>query len=338
MNQEDNNEVSFILPENIQEIVYRRSTRDPQSRFARKLHVLLSYVSGNPELEEEIGLGWVSDTIFQICKMKLLKVMKIKLNTLNVNLKIGKFLQLHCDKPGWTRWKRDGFSKRECIMDSSIPSSNENNEIELEEWKQDSAQPSQTTDIHIGKLAPELVETVYQQALKEWIEVLGSDFTDKIDTSFFIPQIAKRYCAPKQPYQNAFEVLLAIFAPQDTSYVRFIDFYKFYAFFGPSETIMLKIASLLEVATSGTHWMYFGLVPNNVSIYGHIDDNESNCLVIHGPNNTVTKIWNNPTKNSNENYIIDQNDQEYESWVQYFQIHPILDNNIFIEHGIEGFH
>lgn len=223
-------------------------------------------------------------------------------------------------------------------MGSSTSGNDDDNQIEMGEWKQDQGQPNQNNEVHIGKLEPELVETVYQNALKEWIEIIGTDYTDKIGSSFFIPQVAKRYCAPKQPYQNAFEVLLAIFAPQDTNYIRFADFYKFFAFFGPSETIMFKIASLLEVATSGTHWMYFGLVPSNVSVYGQIDENESNCLVIHGPNNTVTKVWNNPTKTSNENYIIDQNNQEYESWIQYFQIHPLLDNNIFIEHVIESFH
>ena len=75
------------LPQYIRDIIHRRSSRDPSSRFSRKLHALLSYVSANPDMEDEIGLSWIDDEIFQVNKKRLLEIMKIKLNTLNVNFK-----------------------------------------------------------------------------------------------------------------------------------------------------------------------------------------------------------------------------------------------------------
>ncbi|KAH0789047.1 39 kDa initiator binding protein [Histomonas meleagridis] len=334
---------TIYLPENIKEIISRRSTRDPQTRFPAKLYALLSYVSGNPELEEEIGIAWVDNEIFQICKAKLLKVMQIKLNTLNVNLKIGKFKQLHCEKHGWTRWRRDGFTKRECLMSNSYQNFNESGEMDISDWKQyhkDSTIQSEPKEFHLGKMTPDQIDMVSQQALKEWIEIIESDtFSYQASTTYFVPQAAKRYCAPRQSYQNSFEVLMAIFAPQETSFIRFDDFYRIYAFFGPADTLMLKIASLLECATTGTHWLYFGQLPtNNVTVYGHIDEVESNCLVIHEANGNVTKVWNDPFKDSNSDYLIDQNDNRYSSWEQYFRVHPINETNVYTNNEIEEFH
>nr|1PP7_U Chain U, kDa initiator binding protein [Trichomonas vaginalis] len=112
-------EASFTsrLPPEIVAALKRKSSRDPNSRFPRKLHMLLTYLASNPQLEEEIGLSWISDTEFKMKKKNVALVMGIKLNTLNVNLRDLAFEQLQHDKGGWTQWKRSGFTRNSVFED-----------------------------------------------------------------------------------------------------------------------------------------------------------------------------------------------------------------------------
>ncbi|KAK8887891.1 hypothetical protein M9Y10_038950 [Tritrichomonas musculus] len=332
------------LPKNIQDIIHRRSSRDPSSRFSRKLHALLSYVSANPNMEDEIGLSWIDDEIFQVNKKRLLEIMGIKLNTLNVNFKNLEFVQLHSDRPGWTRWRKRGFTKRAIIGEKQNiqnpnninvnPNDNNGNDVDFF-----NAPPpeEEKVELKLGHMTTDQIDILTQHVNQEWHEIVGD--MKSTNATYFIQVLANRYKQPEQPFENASDVLKAILAPKKAESIKFSDFYRFMSMFGPAETVMLKIHSLLEAAMKPSPWLYFGLIPDAESsqFFGYFNEQEPNCLMIHDKKGNYEYLWNLPLTPSNESYVIDSQNNKYTSWESYFQTHPISEFNHFDEPVLTNF-
>jgi hypothetical protein len=108
--------------------------------------------------------------------------------------------------------------------------------------------------------------------------------------------------------------------------------------FGPADTLMLKIHSLLEVATTGTPWLYFGTIPGaEPSVFGAFDQDEPNALVIWKGTREIDRIWNLPIVPFGGAFVIDRNDHKYPSWQDYFTQHPVPEDTTFPISGIGTF-
>ncbi|OHT13652.1 39 kDa initiator binding protein [Tritrichomonas foetus] len=308
----------MILPLDLQSILKRKSSRDPSSRFSSKLHLLLSFVLKNTEqnLEDIIGCAWVNEEEFKLNKKQICLVLGIKLNTLNVNLHALGFIQQKHNKDGWTLWKRPGFTR-------SSPDIADSQGAAVPKIKMSNPQ---ITKIKIGKVSPEEVEQFNLIARKTWAELNklnGGDINYIVKTNEFIHAAACRFKQQEQPLQNAIDVLQAIIAPnplQDR--ITFPQFAKFLAMFGPENTIMLKIASLLSCSNQSGQWLFFGKSDTIMSFYGTFNDSEPNCLELFHMNSPPVRIWNMPLTDANGDYIRDEI-TSYLSWEDYFQKHPV---------------
>jgi hypothetical protein len=297
-------------------------------------------------MAEELGLMWCDDNVFRMMKWRLVGIMGVKLNTLNVNLHDLQFIQLHEDKIGWTRWRREGFTRREYQL--SVPNAQwqqplmeGNHELAAPPKEPKANEIPNPTITHLP--TDEQFDLVQQHIIEEWQTIIESEeVRGSVATSFFISKAARRYCHPSQPYQNAFDVLRAILAPQDEVVVRFWDFFKLMSQFGPASTLMLKIHSLLEMATkTDHHWMYFGLVPgaDYLSSWAAFDDQESNKLVIRDGKGGQEYVWNLPHIPFGEEFVVDVDGRKYISWEQYFQERPVKEGVLtFHRLGALGFH
>jgi hypothetical protein len=327
-------EVARSLPKDIQEMLARKSSKDPSTRFSRKLHALLSYVDANPEISRDIGVMWHDDNVFMIHKARLLGVMGLKINSLNVNLHSQGFVQLHEDRVGWTRWRRDGFTRREYqITTRRVPMQPAGFDQPPELFPV--AQDVEPDDDHaprkpnprLARLEVADCEPIQRQIVEEWMSLTESpDIMLNVASSFLISKAAYRYRRPEQSYDNAFDVLRAIIVPQDDPNVQFWDFFRFMCEFGPPETAMLKIHSLLETATTdGYSWLYFGLLPGkdfNLP-WASFDDLDANGLLIRDGRGGTKWVWNLPLVPFGEDFIVDANDRKYASWQAFFQEEPM---------------
>jgi hypothetical protein len=312
--------VAQSFPSDLREILQRRSSRDPSTRFPRKLHAILSYISANPDLEDQAGIGWIDDTVFRIYKPRLLGVLGLKLNTLNVNLRDLHFVQLQSDRSGWTRWRRDGFNRREF----DIAGHAEDDPVGFFAAQQ----PAQVTvppeTVAISRISPDQFDAFRDHAFLEWQGIVDSVSDLSVSSVFFVSKAAVRYRLPKQPGGNAFDVIQAIIAPQNQVSIKIEEFYRFLARFGPNETVMLKVQSLLETATARRPWLYFGACPSSSrTVYGTFDDVETNALVIRRGKTEIDRVWNLPLVPFGEQFIIDKADRMYGSWEEYFQVNPV---------------
>lgn len=109
------------IPPVLQEILKRKSSRDPTSRFTYKLAYLLNFVnnSDDKDMYQKVGCSWVKEDEFQINKQILANIMGIKINTLNVNLYTLGFVQLKNNKDGWTLWKKPNFTRTNNLNNST---------------------------------------------------------------------------------------------------------------------------------------------------------------------------------------------------------------------------
>lgn len=363
------------LPPNIQAMLKRKSSRDPNSRFANKLHMLLNFADKDPVKQEFIGACWTDGNTFKINKKRLIQIMDIKLNTLNVNLKDLKFQQLHSDQSGWTLWRRDGFTPDSTIDDivvvkpdksqntkfdpslmspmigidgsnqnefsafqpnsfvpppipSSIPSSAPGNSVFNDDIQQ--SKLAVLKDIVIAKCDITHVQLFKRIAISIWEELIDSPI-QKLSTSptDFINQASIRFRASHQKLENAKEILSRIFICADPSQLTIIDFAIFMARFGPEETLMHKVGSLLKSSNLNGNWLRLQTAHDSLpgeldpSFYGFFDDSSHNGLVLHRLDNSITKVYNIVDAPSTDPYLIDSNNVLYNSWEDYFQKNPV---------------
>ncbi|OHT16337.1 39 kDa initiator binding protein [Tritrichomonas foetus] len=306
-----------ILPLDIQSMLKRKSSRDPSSRFSAKLHILLSFVTAHPEMEDKVGCAWVTEEEFRLNKRVLVQVMGIKINTLNVNLHALGFNQQKHNKDGWTLWKKPGFTRT---------SQDFTDQPHMASVKAGAMAPRNfQLNITLGPIQNQEFETFVQICKNIWTELLTSD-DRPVQTPHFIDVAAQRFKQEEQPLDNARDVLRAIIAPSpNQNVVTFAQFCKFMAMFGPEKTIMLKIASLLSSSNNSGQWLMFEPQTMNANtFYGAFSDNEPNCLVLNYRNKPV-RIWNLPNVEAmpNKRYIVDEENRYYSSWEEYFQYNPV---------------
>lgn len=326
----------IVLPPDIHEMIKRKSSRDPSSRFANKLHILLKFAGSDPKMIEYIGAGWISDNQFKINKKRLGAVMEIKLNTLNVNLRDLGFQQIQQDKNGWTEWTRDKFSITSTLNDLADITSDKNGQKDMEKQsKSIYMEDTQSTkiaflrDVMLGKCEPETQQQFRVYTISIWDELLESaEGNSTITSEDFINLAAKRFRISKQSLKNATQLMHAIFICDDDSQVTLSDFTKFMAKFGPEETLMEKVGGILSSSNHHGNWLKvttdLKVLPNNGDPYGYFDNTEHNCFILVYPGNIVHKIWNRvDIAASAGKYLIDEKNNEYDSWEQFFQSNPL---------------
>lgn len=331
MNQVGIGSGPFILPSEIQAMLKRKSSRDPNSRFSNKLHMLLDYAGDDTILQENIGCGWIGDCSFRINKKKLTQIMEIKINTLNVNLKDLQFHQTQADQKGWTNWERPGFTRLSTPDELADVRSDKGNNPNIDKPLGMIDDDNQTNklaalrDINIGASTMEEIQTFKKNTLSIWEEIMSTDKSTA--TPFDILRLAaERFRIKHQKVENAFKVIQAMFVCSDPNVLTIIDFAKFMSKFGPEATLMEKIDSLVKSSNANNDWLCvkpatLSPLMNNQKLFGYFDEVEHNCVILHR-NNEEIRIWNMVNISPPEAYLVDSNGERYKSWQHYFEEHP----------------
>jgi hypothetical protein len=317
-------EAGDFLPEHIREALKRKSSRDPNSRFQTKLHLLLSYSSEFPNLQDRIGLMWTSDDEFKMNKITLSSVMNIKLNTINVNLRDLNFEKVERDKEGWTRWRRVGFTRT-------------NSGIETDADAARRADPNYigrapTLPFQLGKMSHPQCESFVAESQRIWVDLLQCSPTSAVPIQTVIERSARHFRYNEQPLENAREVIEAIMVPAlGDLKCGFADLCRFLAMFGPANTLMLKIASLLTCSNQSGKWLTFesGHQIQHSLPYASFDDLMPNCLIVHHGDGTIDRVFNDPNMSAIDDsaYLFDDHGKVYKSWNEYFAFRPVKQGN-----------
>ena len=310
----DVGDLSFLPPE-IVTMLKRKASRDPSSRFAAKLHTLLSYSATHPGLEDRIGCAWVTDTEFRINKQTLGRVMGIKVNSLNVDLHAHDFHQKKYHKEGWTLWTHNSFTRNSLDVISSDPAIH-------------SMRRSVPMTFALGMSSPETCEIFTNLVRHTWHEIVPDIPPDApCPAERLVEACARHFKLSEQPLKNAEDVMKAILLPSDQAMLTFAQFGKIMAMFGPQKTMMQKIRSLLTCSNSSGQWLAFERSDPSSSpsgIAGTFDDHEPNCLVIRQMKGPPIRVWNMPLVDTSEPYVVDEHGERYESWDEYFRRNPLV--------------
>jgi hypothetical protein len=296
------------LPEEIQAILKRKSSRDPNTRFTAKLHVLLSFVQSHPDREDSVGCCWVSDDEFRINKHVLCDVMGIKVNTLNVNLKDLGFVQRKYSRDGWTLWNHPSFNR---LSPDPMPQAPGAFTPRIDCWQ---------LPFSLGRMRPDDVDRFRQSALELWSEL--GDAVVPVGT--FVPWAAGRFRQPEQPIGNAADVVRAIVPVTADGRITIGAFARFLAMFGPAPTIMIKIAGLLTSSEKHGQWLSLQPVDQAAQpqLSGMFDDKEPNCLVLRALGKPAVRVWNLPLVEASDPYVTDERGRLWRGWEVYFKENP----------------
>lgn len=297
------------LPLDIQNMLKRKSSRDPASRFTAKLHTLLTFVTENPHMESEIGLGWISNEVFKMNKHSLVTVMGIKPNTLNVNLRDCQFKQQQHNKDGWTQWSKEGFTKDSSDVSQEMTTKIGFTDVRLHGMKTFGKMNSSDIATFQG-----IVKSIWR-SLNNNMDVLSAN------ADVFLQRAAERFRVNGQTMENARDVLKAIIYPDDTMNISFEMFEKFMAMFGPETSSMMKIQSLLQYSGATGNWMVFS--QPTAWPRGYFMDEEPNCLIVDNGRGQIIKAWNMPLIGWDNTYVVDDSNRSYQSWGAFFEAHPV---------------
>jgi hypothetical protein len=306
-----------FLPEHIRDVLKRKSSRDPASRFTKKLHILLGYVDQTGDYER-VGLAWVTDDEFKMNKTVLASVIGIKLNTLNVNLRDLHFTLTLRDKDGWTHWKHEGFTRRSSGIDPD-----EAPALQLPPVPSAIGLPPKSLPepFMLGRLSREHHQRFYADTHTLWAEIFQCPPTVAVGRDVAIDRAAKRFRHNEQPLQNAREVIEAIIltGPMDPK-LTFTDFCRFLAMFGPADGVMPKIAALLTCSNATGKWLTFDRLAPKLP-FAAFDETVPNCLIVHHGDHSTEKVFNNPTTETM--YLIDDFGRTSRDWDEWFTAHPV---------------
>jgi hypothetical protein len=305
-----NTEVISRLPPSLQAMLKRKSSRDPSSRFTAKLRALIDFTAMCPHFESDVGVAWIDDEAFKINKRALAGIMGIKINTLNVNLRDLGFSQEQSTKDGWTRWKKAGFTRHSAGAPEEASATPPFPEMA----------PAPVT--RIGKVSPDYQACFVDDARQLWRELCDGAAMPSLAVEYFLKKAGEKFRTEQQAMQNAVDVLRAIICPTNEAVVNEAQFVRFMAAFGPVSTVMIKIASLLEVAHSTGQWLTFDPMPAPQSISAAFDRVEANCLVVRR-GQVCTRVWNLPLVDAGRTYVVDELGKMYASWAEYFAHHPV---------------
>jgi len=160
-------------------------------------------------------------------------------------------------------------------------------------------------------------------AVSEWTAIVDSPHCAACEALFAVGRPAARSRSEWQPADNAPTVMRENLAPMGRAEIRFVDFWRFFAAFGPAGAVMRKIDALLEVATEGAPWLYFGGSPSTwTGGFALFDCDEPNALVVTNGCSSE-RIWNLPTVPATEPYVEDGAGRRYPTWREYFAEFPV---------------
>jgi len=308
------------LPPELQAVIRKKCSRDPTTRFTHKIELLLAFVVTNAHLENDIGLSWVSKREFRINKKRLVGLLGIKMNSMNVNLRDLGFHKVQHEKNGWTRWTRDGLTKGRVLPDAGAPprcaAQGKARRVSI------IAIPFTGRHLTLGCVRQASCDRFVKSVRELWSGVFGADLTQLVATDTFVARLAAVVKQPEQPLSNAIAVLGAILAHEGEGALGLAHLIEFLARFGPHPTAMLKIASLLACADGCQDWLFFSAPrPAEVAalrVHGAFCRDEPNCFVLSVGGAACVSVWNVPLVDAVGCYLIDERKRTYPTWVAFF--------------------
>jgi hypothetical protein len=299
-----------FLPDHIRDVLKRKSTRDPMTRFPTKLHLLLSYTQDLPSYQEMVGLAWINETEFRMNKNTVANVMVIKTNTLNVNLHDLKFRNIGLDEEGWTRWTRSGFTRS---FNGLVP-----NKV--------FSQSGAWALLKLERLTAEEQNLFQSECTRLWSEILKCNRDCPVPLRRAVPWLAEHLRCGEQPLDNACKVISTILCPRfNCAHFLFADFCQFMAQFGPERTVMLKIASLLGCSNATGQWLTFEKDQGHLKVpVAYFGAKCENCLTVCHGDGWVERLYQNPCVEAESGrYLIDDDGNTYQDWEEWFDDHPV---------------
>jgi hypothetical protein len=320
-------EPARFLPPYLRDLLGRKSSRNPNSRFTTKLLLLLRYSDENPTLINQLGIAWLNDQEFKMNKSILVGVLGIKVNTLNINLRDLHFVQGTKEADGWTRWTCPGLNRNDFVPSGPLSAA----AWQLDQISTITCAPGKSTvEFTLGQLGTPEYDPFLADSQRLWVELFATPVSNAVHPDIMIEHAANKFRHKDQPLDNAKEVIRAIIATRPDVPLTFQDFARFMAMFGPEATVMIKIASLLTCSNETGKWLTFDSIARvqRPLPFAQFDEKQPNCLVVHHGDQAVERAYNHPNLAAQMAYVLDESGAKFGDWDAYFKSRPVRQSYI----------
>lgn len=310
------------LPADLIQKIQTRSNRKEQSRFPYKLWRLLAWAGQDKEKAALCGCGWTNEEEFFIHKKILAKVLNLKTNTLNVNLKTLGFVQSRQRNGDTTFWKNKGFTAVSCVQD-------------MERIRNARCKPESLQNLDIRAVNLPLLEELQLYMLDEhqiclfkknvitdWERLVGSKLIFAIALPDFMNALTdKLQNAAGSMVFNDLYAVQQLLAPRVPNVIDIFDFAVFLARFGPFNNVPVKIFQFQQILSEirPDFFMY-----NAPSLTSYFSQTFHNCFRFQLPQIGEYHCYNLPHISSSSPFLVDEDGTTYSNWQM------MLNANLFL--------
>lgn len=306
------------VPDDVLNIVRKRSTKSQNSRFPFKLKALLDWAGKDEKKSEICGCGWINNTIFFLDKIKLAELFEIKSNTINQNLKDLGFSQAMPRNGKLTYYTHPNIHINSKPEDLEAIKYNERPKISnLPYLNFFGVYVALLEDIILYGLTDKEITAFKHNVIVNWEKIIKPLHLFAISYEEFTESFEEQAGVCNDPY-----ALQEALTSRNPGVIDIIDFAKFMARFGPFDNIIFKLGKFqqiipdirIDMTQLGTISSFFGCTYHNCFSF------KLNCGEYH--------CYNLPHIGSSSNYLQNEENERFQSWQVALQNTSLLQSQI----------
>ncbi|OHT00163.1 hypothetical protein TRFO_33240 [Tritrichomonas foetus] len=335
---------STLIPK---EIRFSRFKNDSDG-FATTLWKMLQWAEQEETRKLNLGIGWISGDEFFMDKKRFCLVTKTPINTLNFRLRNCGFIQSQRRLKDNTFWKCDLFQMNSTPLDLHTIDQRKQGNDENHNIIEQALFTPLIDSVLIYPPNPSKISLFKTDVTLLWHEIVGRQTVWAIDRKEFINATADRFCQsfnsiPGDQYpfdtqqtkfaqyleannldkvKTARQMISYVLTQENKNYVTLLDFFMFFARFGPEECVLEKIHQLLCCSQAFDDWFRPGkqTFDDSKPMSGSYSNTFANCFIIKWSKNITYHIYNIPNAptGNQTGFLIDETDKKFQTWHAVF--------------------
>lgn len=292
-------------PPEILDELRKHSNRSEGSRFPYKLRTVLNWVGDSDGRWLECGCRWDGESSFLLIKARLCELMKIKMNTLNVNLRCSGFIQVPSDrrfgKP-ITCWTHPHFTRQANAEDLNTIRLVRGYNLMVRDFPTCAVFTTTLEALRLFGLSDRDVRKVKLNISQLWQHIVGvGNVVFAMTVSDFITAVGKI----DSDLQSVMHTVMETHIKGDVfGVVDIFWFAKTLSRFGPFESLAEKVAKFNDARDIST----------TTEIKDYYGQTYHNCFRLPCRPMGEAHFYNDPLKTASESYVVDDEGARYRDW------------------------
>lgn len=149
------------------------------------------------------------------------------------------------------------------------------------------------------------------------------DNSPSVRTIDFVKKLIELLKLPNQTESNARAAIEFFFNPDEVDEVNYASFCAFLALFAPHKTALRKIRDFFNIAPEFSDKIVY---TDPVDFVKQDLESEINCIEVYSNSDNSIFVYNLPSVQYGEDYLVDDKGNKYKTWNEFFKKNPMIQN------------